>query len=337
MKKAIAFILALLVLAPTLSCSGPAGLLAPSKAEMSSQEVTGPLREEAKPVASAPGGRILFAKNGAIWEWSDGSTKRLTEEVGAMDPAASPDGTKIAYTRKGNGWSNIHVMDRDSGNDQALTDNKSTSPENSWEYAYNCVWAFAPAWSPSGDEIAYLTEPNSYDLTLWLMNPDGTGARRISWLQDFSGGQQHPSWSADGKEIVTAYWTGMTSNLWILTLETGGWRQLTATEEGAYDAAWSPDGRLIAYAIRNGKKSDVWLVTPDGKGMVQITKTGAARSPAWSPDGKYLAFIAGDGASFDLWEVSVGLSEQGELTAGDFRQLTKGEHLDAAGGLFWSK
>src|SRR5438874_835808 len=58
-----------------------------------------------------PDGSILFARDGAIWEWSAGEVHALTPSGGNEQPRWSPDGFGIAYVQRGRGYSDIWVMD----------------------------------------------------------------------------------------------------------------------------------------------------------------------------------------------------------------------------------
>ncbi|MEO8114305.1 MAG: S9 family peptidase [Phenylobacterium sp.] len=98
--------------------------------------------DDAGPISFTPDGRsLLFSTNrSADWErdpqesevyradLADGTLTRLTNRVGPdQSPAASPDGSKIAYVgfddqrRRGYENQRLYVMDRDGGNSRVLT------------------------------------------------------------------------------------------------------------------------------------------------------------------------------------------------------------------------
>ena len=106
---------------------------------------------------------------------------RLTPPVmwkmGRLGAASlSPDGTTSLYaiTRynmaENKGLTQIYVRDMASGEEKALTDNTSSNSD--------------PQWSADGSKI-YFTSNRSGSTQLWLMNPDGNGAKQIT---DIEGG-----------------------------------------------------------------------------------------------------------------------------------------------------
>lgn len=126
---------------------GQAAWMATSFLRLSSEapasEITGPVASTSeRPSTSSPlaGGKLVFATSpgGAIYTLNaDGSSLRV---VGAgIDPAWSPDGTKIAYadwvTPRG-----IYVMNAD-GSERGRIGEQALSK--------------APAWSPDGSEIVF--------------------------------------------------------------------------------------------------------------------------------------------------------------------------------------
>ena len=57
-------------------------------------------------------------------------------------------------------------------------------------------------WSPRGDKIAFLKgDPSLTDNSIWIINPDGTGLKKISGVDwDYP-----PVWSADGSKLIFTY------------------------------------------------------------------------------------------------------------------------------------
>ena len=83
--------------------------------------------------------------------------------------------------------------------------------------------------------------------------------------------------------------------LWLLSLETGESRRLTAGLAKDSNPRWSPDGRQIAFLSTRGEKPQIYLIPVNGGEAQALTsiKQGVGGGPAWSPDGKYIAFTAG--------------------------------------------
>src|SRR3954454_12578160 len=74
------------------------------------------------PAPSLPG-RIAYAVNGNLWIWQNGAHQRTTSGHDGS-PALSPDGTRLAYVRYDDSFSDILVTATDGGDPQFLTNNR---------------------------------------------------------------------------------------------------------------------------------------------------------------------------------------------------------------------
>ena len=95
-------------------------------------------------------------------------------------PAISPDGTKIATTYKQNVQWEVHVMNVDGSGEVRLTETPmSIITEQHLKGLEARAWNnAAPAWSPDGSQIAFITDRNgSYEI--WVMNADGSNQHPI--------------------------------------------------------------------------------------------------------------------------------------------------------------
>jgi Tol biopolymer transport system component len=98
----------------------------------------------------------------------------LTDNVNDGSPVFSPDGRYLAVTsgkQGGNQNYNIERMNADGSGRIRLTQTPlwvTTGPED--QPAWNNV---APAWSPDGSQIAFLTD-RAGRWEIWVMNADGS-------------------------------------------------------------------------------------------------------------------------------------------------------------------
>jgi Lysyl oxidase/WD40-like Beta Propeller Repeat len=152
---------------------------------------------------------------------------------------------------------------------------------------------YAPAWSPSGERIAYVTKGN-----LWVADADGTHRGEL----DRDAGD--PAWSPNGRRLA------FTREGHVYTVRVDGLdERLLAT--GAHPA-WSPDGNRIVFDRDSRVISVRWYggdarVVTDGEdpayapnGRLAVVQNGVivvagqivaeGTSPAWSPAGA-LAYV----------------------------------------------
>jgi WD40 repeat protein len=190
----------------------------------------------------------LYAWPGAtddIWVRRVGSTEeiRLTTygwEVGS--PEWSPDGRQLLFSGwlrpdKGEGrgtYAAIVTIDPSSG--RAVSHRKiPLGPIPSAEMA---------TWSPSGREIAIeaITKPGVH--SIWIVRPDGGGARKlVEYPGQTYGGLD---WLPDGSALVYSALVGGHPQLFVVPSGGGTPRQLTRENASMLHPQISPDGRHIA-------------------------------------------------------------------------------------------
>jgi eukaryotic-like serine/threonine-protein kinase len=201
----------------------------------------------------------------------------------------SPDGKTIAFRsdRQGGG---IFTMGATGESVKRLTD-----------------FGYFPAWSPDGNEIAFVTQNFSDVLNrgdfseLWSMNVN-TGEKRQLTKKPMDAIQ--PSWSPHGTRI--AYWSVPFSQRDIITIPAKGGPEVKATDDQYTDwsPTWSIDGKFLYFASDRGGSINLWRVAIDeesGKVLGQpeplTTPTRFASYYSFSKDGRKMAFTASDTAA----------------------------------------
>lgn len=202
--------------------------------------------------------------------------------------AVAPDGKRIVYTTthydipENSGFSDLYIMDADGANVKRLT---ATAARES-----------APAWLPSGREVAFLR-----DGILWNIDPDSGTERQVSHLREpvlgflyapagdkillvvavkvegYSAADRYPDLDKANAlrydDLMYRHWDawkdGVYSHFHVSSLTSGG--LVTEAEDimpgepydapmkpfgGTDDAAWHPDGKTVVYACKKLSGTD---------------------------------------------------------------------------------
>lgn len=170
------------------------------------------MSHQAEPAPTSSGNWIFFSAFEGSCGGSDycvhraalnGSSPTLLVTGGvSRQPAPSPDGLKVAFTRS-NFSGDIRVLD------------VATNAVSSWS-----VPGQHPAWSPLGTKIAYVNNSRIY-----LVNPDGSGSTQLTGTQR-AYSSSAISWSPDGSWIIAR----SSSTLDLIEVATGMTLPLPATQ-----------------------------------------------------------------------------------------------------------
>lgn len=185
----------------------------------------------------SPDGRHLFltlseGKSPDIYKISQTGemVSRLTNgPSGAMnvEPAVSPDGSKIAFSSDRSGRPMIFVMNADGSNVTRIT----------FAGQFNA----SPSWSPDGKKIAFAGfEKDHFDI--FVVNADGTGMIRLTKATKPNGrmaNNEDPSFSPDGRFVAfTSDRTG-SNQIYISTVDGSEERRITSDSMNYYKPRWS--------------------------------------------------------------------------------------------------
>ena len=257
------------------------------------------------PYWSPDGSEIAFLccagnRTGLFVMAADGSGQRALVDPRVGEPAWSPDGRRIAYVDYAD--TSVRVAPVAGGAPVRLADGAG------------------PSWSPDGARIAYFAgAEGNHDI--WVMNADGTHARRITATPD---DDVTVTWSpsADTLAFVRTDASGA-SVIEVIGVDGGEPRPVSDPTVPADAPVWSPHGtRILFTAYLDGAdpftlgqgNAEVMSVAADGSGLRNLTSDPAWQGyPAWSSDGTRIAYSANDGNEFNLFVANADGSDAREL------------------------
>lgn len=182
--------------------------------------------------------------------------------------------TQVAYITRTSGRYELRLADADGENSQLVL--SSASP------------LISPAWSPSGEELAYVSFETG-KAVVWVQNLRN-GQRRQ--LANFRGSNSAPAWSPNGQELAMTLSRDGVSQVYVMSRAGGNPRRVTNSGSIDTEAAYSPDGRTIYFVSDRGGSPQIYRVSSAGGDAERITFDGNYNiSPAISPDGRTMAYV----------------------------------------------
>lgn len=195
--------------------------------------------------------------------------------------------TRIAYVTsvaRGNGKQYmLQVADADGYNPRTIVE----SPEP----------IMAPAWSPDGSKIAYVSFHTKrsaiYVQTL------ATGQRES--VASFPGINGAPAFSPDGSRLAMTLSKDGSPDIYVMDLATRRLNRLTSGRSIDTEPAWSPDGSTIVFTSDQGGKPQLYTIPSSGGRATRLTFQGDYNARGrFSADGKNLAMVDGNGGRYRI-------------------------------------
>ncbi len=158
----------------------------------------------------------------------------------------------------------------------------------------------APAISPDGKYVAFLSEKDLFSIDLFLADAlTGKIIRKLTsratntHVDEFAYIESAGAWSPDSKKFAFTIYSQGRNKLMIVDIASG--RVLSTESLGEVqefsNLAWSPDGEQIALTGLKDGYSDIYLYNVNSKQVTQlINDRYSDYQPHFSPDGKSIVF-----------------------------------------------
>ena len=282
----------------------------------------------------------------SIWllPLDDGEPRQLTNGA-ARDsvPRWSPDGSTLAFvSNRPHHRTAPPAEEAPSPGPATIKGNKSNQPD-ALAKPTNQIWllpvdggearqltaarrgAAEPAWSPSGDAIAFVTESEA-DAETAPMTDGGQADERII---------RHIRYRFDGKGYLERF-----THVWTIALNAVEAVQRTHGDANDSQPTWSPDGQSIVFVSNRrpdraqSSAATLFSIPTQGGDIRQLANDDARfDDPVFSPDGTRIAFAGyldfnAVGRNVSLWTVGSGGGDGQNHTASHDRSLADGGMSD---------
>ena len=185
-------------------------------------------------------------------------------------PAISPDGTRVAFSRRAGDKTDIFSVTLDGGSPQQMT------------FVGN---ASSPSWSTDGNTVAFISSEGGKP-RIWSTSTAGGPPRvfpktEASGLTDLEVGPI--SWGAKGTILYQR-----PGNRIFHVLDPSTEREVALARDGSmswmFSATYSPDERRVAVYWNRPPQRGIWILSP-ATGAEDKVYDGYAFPAGWSPDG----------------------------------------------------
>lgn len=214
-------------------------------------------------------------------EIADSIIANLTGERGVFS-------TRIAFVSNVRGNKEIFTMDYDGEGVEAVTQNGSIN--------------LAPAWSPDGSSISYVSFKEGRS-AVYIKEIRNGNDRKLLLPEGTSMGA---SWAPDGQRLAVVVSRGGNADIYAINRDNSGLTRLTDSWALDVSPAWSPTGKEIAFVSDRGGNPQIYIMDSSGGNARRLTFEGRYNvSPSWSPKGDRIAFAGMSDGKFEVFTINL--------------------------------
>jgi serine/threonine protein kinase len=253
-----------------------------------------------------------------------GTPRQIVPDVDSA-PSLSPDGSRFVYLRwtpdRKDQYSEIHVADKDGGNDQLLY----TSVEKTE----------APVWSPRGNEIAWIEVTGTTGAVVKIVDRVSKKVRTIAQptgaaFDRKDEGYSDLAWLPDGQHLLVLYSRAHSDReqIGILDIAGNGFHTLTNDVNDYSQLAITADGKTLATVLTNVGSSLAYYNGDGGKLIASTPLRITPTSLAWSDEDRLFLITRKTGISqLDRTTGTVEPIDTGDLDIGRYISACQDGHV----------
>lgn len=240
---------------------------------------------------------VLELESGEVTPLTDGGAVNL-------EPRWSPDGERLAFvSTRDTGRFHVFVGQVEGGTLTAepLVEERKSEVDRYYYSAFD--HELSPSWSPDGDALLYVSNPEvPYGTGAIYRHP--LGGERVLVRDEETTWKARPDWSPDGEALVYASYLGRQwHQLWATSIEGSAYPfPLTYGDYDVVSPRWSPDGSKIAYIANESGNTELRVQDVVG-GAIETLEVSERR---WlEPMGQLAIEIVGDSGELAAARVAV--------------------------------
>ncbi len=246
-----------------------------------------------------------------IMDYDGAGLKQVTHNKAInLSPSWAPNMTKLAFTSYKNGNPDLYVIDFNRGRERLISRKKGINAAAEWSNDASRIvlmqrfednseisiisantgrllkrltknWAneASPCWSPSGKEIAFVSD-RAGSPQIYTMELGSNNLRRLTRSGNYNA---HPNWSEFNNKIVFTSIIDGSFQICVINPDGSGLQQLTYLKGDNEDPTWSPNGQHIVFTSYSNDIRQLMVMNLHGRDIKPITRGKLdKKSPTWS-------------------------------------------------------